>query len=99
MPQIGQCPYNAIVAPGAILLRAMRTTNASNSGSMVGRPGALRCVEPSNFCATRLRCQPRIVSGLTILATSARAFFPSLWPMSQGHSVFGKWLHIKPKTS
>src|SRR6266567_5450857 len=31
------------------------TTNASSSGSIVGRPGALRCWEPSNFCATSVR--------------------------------------------
>ena len=42
----------------------------------------LRWVEPSNFWATSLRCQPRMVSGLTMVATSCKAFFPSFWPMS-----------------
>jgi hypothetical protein len=31
----------------------------------------LRWAEPSNFCATSLRCQARMVSGLTMLATSS----------------------------
>src|SRR5438034_10984149 len=44
----------------------MRTTNASSSGSTGGRPGALRCMEPSNFWATSVRCQPRIVSGVSV---------------------------------
>src|SRR6266704_4943848 len=60
----------------------MRTTNASSSWAIMGRPGALRCVEPSNFWATNLRCQPRMVSGLTIVATSASACLPSFLPMS-----------------
>src|SRR5215813_1471937 len=30
---------------------AMRTTKASSSWSIGGRPGAFRCREPSNFCA------------------------------------------------
>src|SRR6266705_2842766 len=60
----------------------MRTTKSSTSLSIVGQPGALRYWEPSNFWATSLRCQPRIVSGLTILATSCRACFPNLWPIS-----------------
>ncbi len=36
----------------------------------------------SNFLATSLRCHPRIVSGLTIWATSSSAFLPSCFPMS-----------------
>ena len=36
----------------------------------------------SNFFATRLRCQPRIVSGFTMLATSSSARLPSCFPIS-----------------
>src|SRR2546425_11018593 len=61
---------------------AMRTINASSSWSIVGRPGDCRCWEPSNFWATRVRCQPRIVSGLTIWATPVRACLPSFWPIT-----------------
>src|SRR6266511_2146439 len=79
--EVGQSADDSVIAPGAIF-RAMRTTNASTSGSILGRPGALRCWEPSNFWATSLRCQARIVSGVTMVATSSRACLPNLLPMS-----------------
>jgi hypothetical protein len=37
--------------------------------------------EPSNFFAIRLRCQVRMVSGFTIVATSARVCLPSCLPI------------------
>ena len=43
------------------------------------RPGELycRCWEPSNFGATSLRYQARMVSGLAVLATSRSALHPT----------------------
>ena len=43
---------------------------------MVGRPGYRRCLEPSNFLATSLRYQARMVSGLAMQATSRSALLP-----------------------
>jgi hypothetical protein len=73
--QVGEGTNDPIVAPGAILL-ARRTTKASSSGSMGGRPGTLRGAEPSHFWATSVRCQPSLVSGVTIMATSSSACGP-----------------------
>ena len=50
------------------------------------RPVVTRDFNPSNFCATRFRYAARIVSGLTIFATSASACRPSRKPI--GASVF-----------
>ncbi len=50
VPQIGQSPDKPILPPAPIL-RASRTTKASTAASIVGRPGAWRCGEPSNFFA------------------------------------------------
>ena len=46
-----------------------------------GRPGVLCCWEPSNFWATSLRCQAKMVPGLTMLATSSNACFPTCVPI------------------
>jgi len=45
------------------LSRAKRTTNASTSAEICGRPGYVRPAEPSNLAATSRRYQPRMVSG------------------------------------
>ena len=58
------------------------TMSASVAGSTRGRPGYDRLFEPSNFAATSRRYQPRIVSGLAIQVTLARAFRPNLRPIS-----------------
>jgi hypothetical protein len=50
---------------------------ASKSASIGGCPSALRCLESSNFCATSFRSRARVVSGVTILATSASACLPN----------------------
>src|SRR5215469_12765043 len=52
---------------------AMRTTRASISSAVRGRPGE-RWAVPSYFWAISFRCQANKVSGVTMLATSARAF-------------------------
>ena len=50
----------------------MRTTRASISSAVRGRPGE-RWAVPSYFWAINFRCQANKVSGVTMLATSARA--------------------------
>ena len=52
------------------------------SESTRGGPGYVRFVEPSNFLATSLRCQHKIVSGVTMLVTSSRARLPKRFPIS-----------------
>ena len=84
--EVGQGADNPIIAPGTVLV-GHADHQVLQLGSTVGRPGALRWAEPSNFWATSVRCQPRIVSGLTIVATSAGACFPSLRPMPASASV------------
>ncbi len=43
------------------------------------------CYTNPNFWATSLRCQPRdVVLGVTMLATSASACFPSFFDLGQG---------------
>src|SRR5258708_11406826 len=54
---------------------AMGTTSVSISSALRGRPG-FRLPLPSYFCAISFRCQASSVSGVTIVATSSRSFFP-----------------------
>ena len=56
----------------------MRASSARSTG---GRPGEVRFFDPSNFLATSRRCHARIVSGRTMVATSASALRPSCLPM------------------
>src|ERR1700730_5587901 len=63
MAEVGECADDAVIAPARVL-SAMRTTKASTSDETEGRPGYCRCLEPSNFWATSLLYQARIVSGL-----------------------------------
>src|SRR5262252_3979242 len=51
----------------------MRTTRASISSAVRGRPGE-RWAVPSYFWAINFRCQANKVSGVTMLATSAKSF-------------------------
>jgi hypothetical protein len=62
--------------------RAMRTAKASTSDEIGGRPGYCRCLKPSNFWASSLRYQARIVSGLATHATSRSALRPRRFPIS-----------------
>src|SRR5262252_9621518 len=55
----------------------MRTTKASISPAMRGRPGA-RCAVPSYFWAINFRCQANKVSGVTRVAISARTLRPNV---------------------
>ena len=55
--------------------RATRRTCSSTSEPTRNRPGP-RCVEPSDFGAPDLRCQARIVAGVTIAESPSRAFRP-----------------------
>ena len=70
--QLGQGAGNAIIAPAAILLRH---ANDPVFEFLVdaGPTQGFTLLEPSNFCAASLRFQPRMVSGWTMVATSARA--------------------------
>lgn len=61
---------------------AIRTIKLSNSGSVLGLPGHVLFLDPSNFLAINWRCHLRMVSGFTMLATSSRAFLPNCFPMS-----------------
>ncbi len=70
---------NPIVAPRAIF-RCDAYNQLLISSSTRGRLDTRRFLEPSNFLATSLRCHPRIVSGLTMLATSSSARLPSCFP-------------------
>ena len=70
---------------------ARRITRSSSSLSIPGRPRDLRCAAPSNFRATSLRCQPRIVSGWATLATSASACLRSC-RSRQGWCVRRHWM-------
>jgi hypothetical protein len=54
----------------------MRTTKASTSPGVRGRP-APRLPFPSYFRAISFRCQANKVSGVTMVATSARSFRPN----------------------
>jgi len=47
---------------------------------MRGRPGYRRYVDPSNFLAMSFLCQPRMVSGLTMVPMFLRAVFPNRLP-------------------
>ena len=67
--------------PQLLLSRANLKISDSTSGGTGGRPADRRYREPSNFCATSLACQRRIVSGLTIVAMASRAFRPSCFPI------------------
>jgi hypothetical protein len=49
---------------------------------MRGRPGERRCLEPSNFSATSLRYQARMVSGLAMRATGCSPLRPKRLPIS-----------------
>src|SRR5215469_10909131 len=53
----------------------MRTTSASISAAVRGRPGP-RFPLPSYFCAISFRCHANKVSGETIVAMSAKHFRP-----------------------
>src|SRR5215831_5042699 len=55
----------------------MRTARASISSAVRGRP-CERWAVPSYFWPISFRCQANKVSGVTMLATSARAFRPSV---------------------
>jgi hypothetical protein len=60
----------------------MRRINSLVAGSVGGRPtGLARVFDVSNFAATSLRCQPRIVCGDTIEAICYDAERPSFFPM------------------
>src|SRR5579864_2248307 len=50
--------------------RPILTISASRSCPIRGRPGYLRCLEPSNLLAISLRYQARMVAGLATRATS-----------------------------
>ena len=66
--EIGQGANDSMVSPAGVSL-AKRTTSASRSGAMRGRPGEARTLEPSNFRAMSRRYQARMVSGLATQAT------------------------------
>ncbi len=53
------------------------TTRVSRAAAVLGRPGP-RCAVPSYFWAISFRCQANKVSGVTMVATSARSFRPNL---------------------
>ena len=55
-----------------------------------GRPRDRRCPEPSNFRATSLACQRRMVSGFAIVAMDSSAFRPSFLPRRTEYSQPGK---------
>jgi len=65
------------------------TISASRSCPIRGRPGYLRCLEPSNLLAISLRYQARMVAGLATRATSARALGPSRLPISASVDLSG----------
>ena len=79
--QVSQGSDNTVVAPGAIFSRHAHHQSLQFLADR-GRPGAVRCWEPSNFFATSLRCQARMVSGFTMLATSAKICLPSFFPIA-----------------
>jgi hypothetical protein len=65
MTQIGQRSDEAIISSASILTRHShhQSFHVRLNG---GLPGYCRCLEPSNFLATSLRYQARMVSGLAI---------------------------------
>jgi len=58
---IGQSSDDAVICPAVVLSRHSHH-QASTSGATAGRPGYCRCLEPSNFLATSLRYQAKMVS-------------------------------------
>jgi hypothetical protein len=78
---IGQSSDDAVICPAVVLSRHSHH-QASTSGATAGRPGYCRCLEPSNFLATSLRYQAKMVSGLATQATARSAFRPRRFPIS-----------------
>ena len=78
--------------------RAMRTAKASTSDEIGGRPGYCRCLKPSNFWASSLRYQARIVSGLATHATSRSALGQGAFRFRPGWSVPGRKGAVAPAT-
>src|SRR5262249_50746174 len=79
--KIGQCARNPIIPPGAILLRHahhQRLQFLVNRGT----PWGLAQLGAVKLLGHEIRCQARMVSGLTMVATSSKTFFPSFWPIS-----------------
>ena len=74
--------YEGRSYPQPVFSRAIRTTRASTSGATAGRPGYCRCLEPSNFLATSLRYQAKMVSGWATQATARSALRPRRFPIS-----------------
>jgi hypothetical protein len=74
--QIGQCALDAPIAPIPVLVCHARSTKASISPAVRGRPG-LRLLRPSYLCAISFRCQANKVSGVTMVATSASILRPN----------------------
>jgi hypothetical protein len=62
----------------------MRTTKDSIPAAARGRPGA-RCAVPSYFWAISFRRQASKVSGVTMVATSARIFRPKALARFKAH--------------
>src|SRR5437667_2377561 len=75
VPQIGQCALDPPIAP-IPFSSASRTTNVSISTAVLGRPGP-RCAVPSYLLAISFRCQANKVSGVTMVATSAKSLRPN----------------------
>jgi len=72
---------HAVIAQSEFSL-AIRTTNCSISSSILGGPGYRRDLDPSNLRATNFWYQPKMLSGLSALATSSRALRPRWYSIS-----------------
>ena len=73
-----QAAADAGVTPGRILVR--HADDERGEVRRGARPTGRRAFEPSYFVATSRRYQRRIVSGVTMPATSARPRRPRAWP-------------------
>lgn len=74
-PEIGQGALNPSIAQSRFS-SARFTTKASRSTAVLGRPGR-RCALPSSLMAIGFRCQANKVSGVTMVATSAKSLRPN----------------------
>lgn len=76
-PRLDRAPWMRRL-PRSRFSSAIRTSSASTSLAMGGLPGP-RWAARSYFLAISFRCQINSVSGVTMVATSAGSFRPSLW--------------------
>jgi len=89
-PRFGRTPdapgWPRLPQPGRTPLRSSRKRSGPPDPRSPewwrGQPGERRRFEPSNFLASNLRYQARMVSGLAIQATCSKPLYPKRRPIS-----------------